>query len=67
MPTINLTIRRAWRHKGEGDRIHYMVDRPGDPEHPRHLIADPGSGLYEVLDAALVAKGYREPKSASEH
>lgn len=67
MPTINLTIRRAWRHTGEGDRIHYMIDRHDDPDRPRHLFVDPGAGLYEHLDTALLAQGYREPKSASEH
>lgn len=55
---------RAWRH-GQEDRIHYTVERH-DSETTRHLYADPGSGLYKHLDAALAAKDYRYPKSAEE-
>lgn len=63
MPVVNLTIRRAWRHRDEAGRIHYMIDRAG-PNGARHLHVDEGSPLYDLLDDALLAQGYSGPASA---
>ncbi len=60
MPVVTLTIHRAWRHRDETGRIHYMVDQVG----PRHLYVDEGNALYSILDDALLAQGYSGPASA---
>lgn len=66
MPHLDeIRILRAWRHKGETGRIHYMIRTHEAAE--RHLYVDEDSGLGKVLDAALRAQGYTEPKSAEEH
>lgn len=60
MPTLTGTpvIRRAWRHRGELTRIHYIANG-GDRD--RHLYADQGEPLYDVLADALEALGYGGP------
>lgn len=58
-------ITKAWRHKGETGRIHYIATKPGGD--PRHLYVDEGSAFYNVLAEHLEALGYTGPASASEH
>ena len=62
MPYLDgFTITKAWRHRDEVDRIHYIVSVDG---RPRHLVADKrrSGGMYELLELALEAKGYTGPK-----
>ncbi|WP_435122569.1 hypothetical protein [Micromonospora tulbaghiae] len=64
MPHINdRIILRAWRHRGETGRIHYMAAKAGGGE--RHLYVDEGSALYTVLEGHLLAMGYTGPASDS--
>lgn len=65
MPTIpERIIVRAWRHRDETEKIHYVVKRPDKTE--RHLVAKPDSPLYEILEAHLLAIGYTGPAEESE-
>jgi hypothetical protein len=65
MPTITQQIIvRAWRMKGEVDRIHYIAKRADGQD--RHLIAKADSALYKVLDEHLMAIGYTGPQSEVE-
>lgn len=65
MPRIpNITITKAWRHRNESGRIHYMVTTHDGGE--RHLYCADDSGLGRLLDAALHAQGYEGPASAAE-
>ena len=57
-------ILRAWRHRGEQGKIHYMARRADGKE--RHLVAKEGSALYDVLDSHLLAIGYQGPGTTSE-
>lgn len=62
MPRVkDPVILRAWRHRGETGRIHYMAAQAGGGE--RHLYVDEGSALYAVLDGHLLAMGYTGPAS----
>ena len=67
MPRLNGTVQitKAWRHKGESGKIHYIVTTHEGAD--RHLAASEESGLYQLLDSALLAQGYEGPKSAKEH
>lgn len=56
-------VLRAWRHRGEQARIHYMAAYADGKE--RHLYVDEGSPLYAVLDSHLLAQGYTGPASAA--
>lgn len=60
MPVLHSPIiRRAWRHTGEPDRIHYVAN--GGSVN-RRLYVDKGNALYPILDEALKAMGYEGPK-----
>lgn len=61
MPTVNVTITRAWRHANEEGRIHYTIQRSGGMV--RHLFCIRGTALYDVLESHLAAQGYTGPKS----
>lgn len=50
MTTIEATIKRAWQHKGEPDRLHYIAVIDGVD---RHLIADRGSDSFERVERFL--------------
>jgi hypothetical protein len=65
MPSITQQIIvRAWRMKGEQDRIHYIAKRADGQD--RHLVAKSDSALYKVLDEHLLAIGYTGPHSDGE-
>ncbi len=52
---------RAWKHRGEDDRIHYIaLDADGKE---RHLYVDQGNPLHTVLNSHLLAQGYTGPAS----
>lgn len=55
---------RAWRHRNESGRIHYMAAYADGKE--RHLYVDDGNALYAVLDSHLLAQGYTGPASGDE-
>ncbi|MEV4141904.1 hypothetical protein AB0J72_58365 [Dactylosporangium sp. NPDC049742] len=62
MPRIsNPVVLRAWRHRGEEGKIHYMAVYADGKE--RHLHVNAGTPLYDVLDSHLLAQGYTGPKS----
>ena len=67
MPLMkNPVITKAWRHKGETGKIHYIAKRADGT--PRHLWIGEGHPLYEVLEDHLAAVGYtgpRRPRSTS--
>lgn len=66
MPVMKTpVITKAWRHKGEAGRIHYIARRPDGTT--RHLYVDESNALYAVLEDHLAAVGYTGPASASEH
>jgi hypothetical protein len=52
-------IRRAWRHRGEEGRIHFIVSTPTAGE--RRLWISDASELGQVLAAELEALGYTGP------
>ena len=51
-------IRRAWRHRSQPHRIHYIANGGGSD---RRLYVDAPSPLYQVLNEALEALGYDGP------
>lgn len=55
---------RAWRHRNESGRIHYMATYADGQQ--RHLYADEANPLYAVLDSHLLAQGYTGPASGAE-
>lgn len=57
-------ILRAWRHRTETTRIHYMVANADGKE--RHLYIDEGNPLYAVLDSHLLAQGYTGPAGGTD-
>lgn len=61
MPYVEIEIPRAWRHRGEPTRIHYIRNEDGAE---RHRYVDEGDPLYAVLDRELRAQGYTGPRSA---
>lgn len=52
-------VLRAWRHRAERTRIHYVVSDAGGTEH--RLYVDESNPLYGVLDSHLLAQGYTGP------
>ncbi|HET7486532.1 MAG TPA: hypothetical protein VFJ85_01290 [Acidimicrobiales bacterium] len=65
MPHVaGIEVRRAWRHRNEVGRIHYIVTSHEGVE--RHLYERDDSALGRLLDAALLAQGYTGPKSAQD-
>jgi len=54
-------VLRAWRHKNQAGRIHFMVARADGST--RRLWVGEGHFLYEILDSHLLAKGYTGPAS----
>lgn len=60
MPALAGTpvIRRAWRHRSEPDRIHFIANG-GSTD--RRLYVDQGNPLYAILDEALRGLGYEGP------
>lgn len=65
MPSIRLNIPRAWRHRNETRRIHYIEvvqDSAGaNGSAERHRYVDDGDPLYAVLEDLLSALGYVGP------
>lgn len=62
MPHLaGIEVRRAWRHRNEAGRIHYIVTSHEGVE--RHLYEPEDTALGRLLDAALLAQGYTGPKS----
>lgn len=61
MPDLTGTpvVRRAWRHRTEPGRIHYVAN---GGRADRRLYVDRGDPLYAVLDEALAARGYTGPR-----
>jgi hypothetical protein len=57
-------VLRAWRHRAEPTRIHYMAAHADSKE--RHLYVDEGNPLYAVLDSHLLAQGYTGPASGAD-
>jgi hypothetical protein len=58
MPHLaGIEVRRAWRHRNEAGRIHYIVTSHEGVD--RHLYVAEDT----LLDAALLAQGYTGPKS----
>jgi hypothetical protein len=57
-------VLRAWRHRNESGRIHYMAAYADGKE--RHLYVDSSNPLYAVLDSHLLAQGYTGPASGAE-
>jgi hypothetical protein len=57
-------VLRAWRHRGESGRIHYMAVYADGRE--RHLYVDEDHPLYAVLDSHLLAVGYTGPTSGAD-
>jgi hypothetical protein len=55
---------RAWRHRNESGRIHYMAAYVDGKK--RHLYVDDNNPLYAVLDSHLLAQGYTGPASDAE-
>jgi hypothetical protein len=58
-------ITKAWRHKGEVGKIHYIAKRADGTT--RHLLVNEGTPLYDILEDHLAAIGYTGPASAEEH
>lgn len=60
MPVLtgNPVVRRAWRHRSEPHRIHFIANGGGAD---RRLYVDEGNPLYTVLDEALTGLGYTGP------
>jgi hypothetical protein len=54
-------VLRAWRHKNQTDRIHFIVQRADGTK--RRLWVGEGHFLYEILDSHLLALGYTGPAS----
>lgn len=66
MPVMKTpVITKAWRHKGEAGRIHYIAKRADGST--RHLYVNEDNALYEILEDHLAAIGYAGPASAEEH
>ncbi|MEV4620226.1 hypothetical protein AB0J74_16160 [Asanoa sp. NPDC049573] len=62
MPVIkDRVVLRAWRHKNQSGRIHFVVARADGSQ--RRLWVSEGHFLYEVLDSHLLATGYTGPAS----
>lgn len=51
-------VKRAWRHRSEPDRIHFIANGGSDD---RRLYVDAGNPFYAVLDEALKVRGYTGP------
>ncbi|MFF5181428.1 hypothetical protein ACFY2Q_25650 [Micromonospora sp. NPDC000316] len=63
MPVISdRVVLRAWRHKSQPDKIHFIVARADAST--RRLWVSKGHFLYEILDSHLLAMGYIGPASA---
>jgi len=54
-------VLRAWRHRNQSGRIHFMVKRADGTT--RRLWVGEGHFLYEILDSHLLAQGYSGPAS----
>lgn len=64
MPVITeRVVLRAWRHRNQPDRIHFIVARADGSS--RRLWVGKGHFLYEILDSHLLAKGYTGPASGT--
>ncbi|MDP9792452.1 hypothetical protein J2S43_000964 [Catenuloplanes nepalensis] len=62
MPVIaDRVVLRAWRHKNQSDKIHFVVARADGSQ--RRLWVGKGHFLYEILDSHLLAIGYTGPAS----
>ncbi|MBO3737730.1 hypothetical protein [Actinoplanes flavus] len=60
MPVIqDRVVHSAWRHRGQPDRIHFIVKRADGSK--RRLWVGEGHFLYEILDSHLLAQGYTGP------
>jgi hypothetical protein len=55
-------VLRAWRHKNQPSRIHFIVRRADGTQ--RRLWVGEGRFMYEILDSHLLALGYTGPASA---
>ncbi|MFJ8685498.1 hypothetical protein [Micromonospora wenchangensis] len=60
MPVISdRVVLRAWRHKNEPDKIHFVVARADGSS--RRLWVGEDHFLYEILNSHLLAIGYTGP------
>jgi hypothetical protein len=62
MPVIaDRVVLRAWRHRNQTGRIHFIVKRADGST--RRLWVGEGHFMYEILDSHLLALGYTGPAS----
>ncbi|MEU7810454.1 hypothetical protein AB0B18_28700 [Micromonospora chalcea] len=62
MPVIaHRVVLRAWRHKNQADKIHFIVARADGST--RRLWVGKDHFMYEILDSHLLVMGYTGPAS----